>query len=203
MRGTPGASDLYLIRRREGCGRIFNEPMTSNRRMTAFVARTGKDEMSEMASPTASRRAVAPEGGQSLAEMALVLPILLILIFGVIEFSMALRSYIVVTNATREGARYGALGAPSGSYPTDCTSAPGNATIVGRTCGSLNGLKSANVTSVSATTPNGPGSGKSLVVTTKYTYHFFTPVGGLIRFFSGGAYSDQIDFTSSTTMRLE
>ncbi len=155
-----------------------------------------------MATPWAPRRKRASDRGQSLAEMALALPFLLILIFGVIEFSMALRSYVVVTNATREGARYGAIGAVPGTYPSDCTSA-GNATIIGRTCGALTGLKSANVTSVSATYPNGSVSGQKVVVTTKYSYHFFTPVGGLIRFFSGGAYSDQIDFTSSTVMRLE
>ena len=49
---------------------------------------------------TTSRRSRLRERGQSLAEMALVLPMLLILIFGVVEFSMALRSYQQLTNAT-------------------------------------------------------------------------------------------------------
>lgn len=43
--------------------------------------------------------------GQALAEMALVVPALLLLVFGIIEFGSAWRSYQVVTNAAREGAR--------------------------------------------------------------------------------------------------
>lgn len=37
--------------------------------------------------------------------MALVIPALLLLIFGIIEFGSAWRSYQVITNAAREGAR--------------------------------------------------------------------------------------------------
>jgi Flp pilus assembly protein TadG len=48
--------------------------------------------------------------GQSLVEMALTLPLLLLLVFGIIEFGRILNAYIVVTNAAREGARYGAVG---------------------------------------------------------------------------------------------
>lgn len=53
----------------------------------------------------------APRGeqGQSLAEFALVLPILLILVFGLIEMAMAWRVFQVVTNVTREGARVAVL----------------------------------------------------------------------------------------------
>lgn len=43
--------------------------------------------------------------GQALAEMALALPALLLLVFGIIEFGSAWRSHQVVTNAAREGAR--------------------------------------------------------------------------------------------------
>lgn len=43
--------------------------------------------------------------GQALAEMAILLPVLLLLIFGIIEISNAWRSFQVVTNSAREGAR--------------------------------------------------------------------------------------------------
>jgi hypothetical protein len=46
-----------------------------------------------------------PMSGQALAEMALILPILLLLVFGLIEFGTAWRDYQVITNAAREGAR--------------------------------------------------------------------------------------------------
>jgi Flp pilus assembly protein TadG len=44
--------------------------------------------------------------GQALVEMALVLPILLLLLFGIIEFGRILNAYIMVSNASREAARY-------------------------------------------------------------------------------------------------
>ena len=43
--------------------------------------------------------------GQALAEMAIVLPILMLLVFGIIEMSNAWRTFQVVTNSAREGAR--------------------------------------------------------------------------------------------------
>ena len=48
-----------------------------------------------------------PKGraGQALAEFAVVLPVLLLIVFGIIEFSLAFRTFQVVTNSAREGAR--------------------------------------------------------------------------------------------------
>jgi len=45
------------------------------------------------------------ERGQSLVEMALVLPLLLLLVAGIIDFGRAYNNYIIITNAAREGAR--------------------------------------------------------------------------------------------------
>lgn len=53
----------------------------------------------------ARRRRDRGESGQALAEMAMVIPGLLLLVFGIIEFGNAWKSYQVVTNAAREGAR--------------------------------------------------------------------------------------------------
>lgn len=46
--------------------------------------------------------------------MALVIPILLLLVFGIIEFASAWRSYQVITNAAREGARRAVMPADPG-----------------------------------------------------------------------------------------
>lgn len=46
--------------------------------------------------------------GQALVEMALLLPILLLLFAGLIELGFSFYDYLVVVNAAREGARYGA-----------------------------------------------------------------------------------------------
>jgi Flp pilus assembly protein TadG len=43
--------------------------------------------------------------GQSLVEFALLLPILVLIIFGVLELGRAFFAFIAITNAAREGAR--------------------------------------------------------------------------------------------------
>jgi hypothetical protein len=48
--------------------------------------------------------------GQSLVEMALVLPVFLLMLVGLIEIGAALYSYLVVVNANREGTRFAARG---------------------------------------------------------------------------------------------
>jgi Flp pilus assembly protein TadG len=47
------------------------------------------------------------EAGQSILEMAIVLPILLFLLVAVVDLARAFDAYIVLTNAVREGARFG------------------------------------------------------------------------------------------------
>ena len=44
--------------------------------------------------------------GQALVEFALALPLLLLLVFGVLEFGRAFKIKIVLTNAAREGTHY-------------------------------------------------------------------------------------------------
>lgn len=51
------------------------------------------------------------EKGQSLVELALVLPFLLLILLGIIQFGFVLSGQITVTSAAREGARLAATGA--------------------------------------------------------------------------------------------
>ena len=46
-----------------------------------------------------------------MVEMALALPILLLLLFGVVELGRLSNAYLVVMHAARHGARHGAVGA--------------------------------------------------------------------------------------------
>jgi hypothetical protein len=48
--------------------------------------------------------------GQSLVELALTLPLLLLMFAGLVEIGAALRDYLVVVNANREGTRFAARG---------------------------------------------------------------------------------------------
>lgn len=58
------------------------------------------------------RKSVKNQRGQTLVELALVLPVIILILFGILEFGRIFHSYIVITNAAREGARLGAVGKP-------------------------------------------------------------------------------------------
>ncbi len=47
------------------------------------------------------------EKGQSLVEFAILLPLLLLLLMGILEFGIMLNSYLTIHNSAREGARLG------------------------------------------------------------------------------------------------
>jgi Flp pilus assembly protein TadG len=53
------------------------------------------------------------ENGVAAIEFALLLPFLLMVLFGIIEFSILLYNKAMITNASREGARAGILFRPS------------------------------------------------------------------------------------------
>lgn len=50
------------------------------------------------------------EKGQSLAEFALVVPVLLLLLVGIVEIGYGLNSYLTVVDSARDGARLGSKG---------------------------------------------------------------------------------------------
>jgi Flp pilus assembly protein TadG len=49
------------------------------------------------------------ERGQSLTEFALVLPLVVVLLFGIIQFGITFNNYVTLTDAVRAGARKGAV----------------------------------------------------------------------------------------------
>lgn len=48
--------------------------------------------------------------GQSMVEMALILPVIILLLMGMVEFSRIFGSYLLVAHASREGARMASIG---------------------------------------------------------------------------------------------
>lgn len=146
-------------------------------------------------------RKIGSERSQSLAEFTLVLPVLLVLMLGIVDFAMGFKSYVELTNATREGARYAVVGNTAGAYPADCTGADrGN--VVSRVCKAA-ALTVAHMQSVSVTYPNGHSSGNSVVVSARYRYNLITPLSGMMQLLSGGAFAGHFDLSSSSDMRLE
>lgn len=45
--------------------------------------------------------------GTSVVEFAIILPVLMVIVFGIIEFGILFYNKAVITNASREGARFG------------------------------------------------------------------------------------------------
>lgn len=141
------------------------------------------------------------ERSQSVAEFSLVIPVLMLLALGIVDFAMGFKSYVELTNATREGARYAVVGNPAGAYPTDCTGSDrGN--VVSRVCKSAD-LAVADMKNVSVTYPNGHASGNSVVVSADYRYNLITPLSSIVRLVSGGEFPGYFDLSSESDMRLE
>jgi Flp pilus assembly protein TadG len=54
------------------------------------------------------------ESGQSLVELALLMPLLLLLVLGIVDLGRVFNAYIAITNASREGALCGSFYPPGG-----------------------------------------------------------------------------------------
>ncbi len=57
-----------------------------------------------------SRRSRGKRRGSTLIEFALIVPVLLAIVMGIIEFGWQVRNQLTVANAAREGARYASVG---------------------------------------------------------------------------------------------
>ena len=54
-------------------------------------------------------RVLRRQGGQTLAEFAIILPVLLLILFAIVDLGRAVYAYSVVANCAREGARFGQI----------------------------------------------------------------------------------------------
>jgi Flp pilus assembly protein TadG len=112
--------------------------------------------------------------GQSLVEFAIVFPIFILVLFGLIEFSFMLYSQMTVSNAAREAARVSvvdpdACSIPALSKATALASATGLSTAYLVVNGSV-------ASSGSPATCAKAKQGDPVTVTVNYTYHTFFPL---------------------------
>ncbi len=140
------------------------------------------------------RRLRETERGQSLVEFAMVLPLFLLLLFSIVDFGRAFYTWLVVTNAAREGARAAAvqLDQPAvydkiyssfcDSYPSGCSLDPGRMVIT-------------------PTNIQGP-RGSEVTIRIDYNFDFATPIGDIVRFVTGGRL-DAPNIRAVSSMRLE
>jgi TadE-like protein len=127
--------------------------------------------------------------GAAAVEFALLLPVLLLILFGIIDFGRALNAQITLTQAAREGARLAALGVPS-------------ATVITRAQTAATGLSPVTVT-VSSTCPVNAGTGVDAVVTVTYTFSFITPVGAFAAMFGTASFGTTLPLTATGEMPCE
>ncbi|MBW1744279.1 MAG: pilus assembly protein [Deltaproteobacteria bacterium] len=151
------------------------------------------------------RKKVHNERGVVAIETALVLPILIILLIGIVEFSILLYDKAMITNASREGARVGVvvfgwdeatnnpLRVPDDMI-RDAVKRYAEANMI------TFGADVALVPTISKTDNDGDGwheAGDELTVTVPYDYDFL-----LLPSFVGG-FSDLFHLTATTVMRYE
>jgi len=120
--------------------------------------------------------------GSTIVEFALVLPVILLLVFGMIEFGRVLNAQVIIRNAAREGARVGSVGKSAGDITAvvqSMTSTLGN-----------------DAATISVTNAQGD-SGERVVVHIDYTVNVVTP---LISVFFGGS---DVPLSAESSMRLE
>ena len=63
------------------------------------------------------------ERGQTMTEFALVLPILVVLMLGIVQFGLTFNNYVTLTDAVRAGARKAAVSRNASDPPGTCRAA--------------------------------------------------------------------------------
>lgn len=131
--------------------------------------------------------------GQSLIEFALVLPLLLLILLGIMDFSLVMYNQAVITNAAREGARAGIV-------------ARTPRRTVSEIQGIADGYCTSHVVSFATSTPStvvvgylaNPSSTDELTVSVTYLYTWILPVSFLSPRGSG-----TLSLSSTAVMRYE
>jgi Flp pilus assembly protein TadG len=121
--------------------------------------------------------------GQALVEMALILPIIILVLVAIIDFGLLFNNYLLVTNSSREGAREAALGQSDEDIQSDILHL-------------LSTLKESEISINIYPSKSSRSQGSQVVITVGYQYKFLTPIIGRI-------FTSPMIVESKTTMRVE
>lgn len=143
-----------------------------------------------------ARRWGADQTGQAILETAFVLPVILLIAVGILEFGRAFQTWQVVTNAAREGARMAIL-------PSSTTTDVQNRVTTYLQGGALDNYQNATVTVTQSTIAVSSGTSASSVVTVNYPFSFLVlnPVANLV--VNGSTVGTPITLTAAAEMRNE
>ena len=132
--------------------------------------------------------------GAELIEFALVLPLLLLLVLGIVDFGFLFPRLEVVTNAAREGARIAILP----GYTTADVQARVNSYLQEGGVPTSAGNPVVNVNPVTLVVGSNNIVSKQVVVSYSHSYLFLSGLASLF----GGNFSS-VPLTGTSTMRLE
>jgi Flp pilus assembly protein TadG len=121
------------------------------------------------------------EEGQAAFELLLVLPFYMLFVLMLVDFGVMMYEYVSVSNAVREGARYGSLNCPTSATPGACTPGLIQQRTVDRSGGILSTTADVTVGWVNNTgtaTSANNDRGDSVVVKVNHNYRFLFFRGG-------------------------
>ena len=139
------------------------------------------------------RRLTHTDTGSEVIEMALVTPILLLLILGMVDFGFLFQRYVVLTNAAAEGARVASL---PGYNQADVQARVAAYALAGG-IGADDGAVTASSEAVSIVTPGGTSPGSRVTVAHVYNFQFVGPIVALV----GGSMGGNVTLTSRSVVR--
>lgn len=137
------------------------------------------------------------QSGIAAMEFALILPLLLLVVFGVVGFGIAILDKVVITNASREAARQGTVYRGVNLRPTAAQVRSAATSYCSQNLVAFNGNRTCTVTLSSD--PATLVSGSNLTVTVTYPYAFI----GLGEDINPFGASGGLTLSASTTMRAE
>lgn len=127
------------------------------------------------------------EAGSTIVEMALILPLFLLLVFGIFEFGRAWLIINTMNHAAREAVR---LASVTPNLTTNNTAVVTKATTI---------LTTAGITGAAVTNTAATGTPLQTTVNIALTYTWLTGIGPLLGF----SFTGTIPLSSSATMRYE
>ena len=146
------------------------------------------------------RRFARDEGGTQLVELAIVLPLLLVMFGAAAEFGRFFYTYQTLTKATRAGARYLTTEAADGSSDEDAarlvvygnTAGDGEPVLAGVGVGNVGVSRGSSV----------PGAGQPDRVTVRIEGYTYEPIFDLGALVGNQKLSLKVELSPSTTMRM-
>jgi Flp pilus assembly protein TadG len=139
------------------------------------------------------RASIQSERGAELVEFAIVLPLLLLIVMGIVDFGFMFQRYVVLTNAAMEGARVAVLPGYGDADVRDRVSAYA-------ADGGIAGTVTPSVLNVTVPAPGGATwPAKEVTVTHDYGFNYLGPIAQIF----GGGGGRTVTLTARSTMRMQ